>query len=466
VCVSVASPGHTAGATVTGTIGAYVGSMLMLLTISCLVTDPAAPISAPPAPSSDAVVEVAMAGATPTDPAEARTWIAAELALHAVPEVVVTSPAGRAPSVRGTPAAPWRLELWEEGGRAAASLCPPAGNCELARFDGSPEARGVAVAGWVARQLGQFIEPDAVACIDAPADDYAALWLGRAALDHYAGVGDHRDVRRDALRRAVFLDARVATAQWMLARRLDAHGDPEAPRHGQVAAQRCPAHAGLSADLATWSSSGVPQELRFVVGALERSLDSGSPDEELARTAALAWPLDAHVADLAARATQGTVRQEHLRRWSGLDPRASEPELALARMALDEGRWHDVVTHGRAAEARGAEEAREILVPALLALGQLELAADLAPANLAARIAARGGDDTDTGSGALGPEGLLLAASRVLRVDPTQALSLAEEALRLRPDWPEALGLASRAADAAGVDGALYRDRLALVEPT
>jgi len=135
-------------------------------------------------------------------------------------------------------------------------------------------------------------------------------------------------------------------------------------------------------------------------------------------------------------------------------------------MALDEGRWHDVVTHGRAAEARGAEEAREILVPALLALGQLELAADLAPANLAARIAARGGDDTDTGSGALGPEGLLLAASRVLRVDPTQALSLAEEALRLRPDWPEALGLASRAADAAGVDGALYRDRLALVEPT
>ena len=442
------------------------------MTISCLVATPK-----PAAPAAEAptvrVDEVQWSVTGEADGEAARALLVMDAALHGTPSLVTDGPSGRAPSLQGVPATSRHLSLEATDEGLEAALCVSDGPCELAWFTGTPEAIGLQTAQWVAEQLALEVPSEVASCLgELPDDDYLHTIVGRAAAAHY-GLSEPSahpgDVRRDPIARAVVLDARVPTTQWMLARHLAPLDAAGAARHATYAAAACDAHAGWQADAAALAgpagnrAASWPEGDRFVLGALDDALARGVDAHALAQRATRLWPSEASVARRHADATHGADHRAALQRWSVLDPTDPAPELALATVALAEGRWESAVAHASAAEARGATEpARELATPALLALGRLDEAQAGAPDRLAARISARRGDPVDA---TLGPEGLLLAAARALPTDPSDALAFADQALTERPDWPEALALAATAAERSGHDAAPFRDRLALVEP-
>jgi hypothetical protein len=276
------------------------------------------------------------------------------------------------------------------------------------------------------------------------------------------------DPRTDPVARAVFLDPAAATAQWLAGRVAWREGDAAgAAEHLHFAARQCPEHQGWAADealafaMADDRRGAFPDDPRFVFALLDAGLHRGDPETYRQAVAAIgALPGDPRLEARAANAAPEEMISYHLERWSKLDKSDPTPVRWQARRALRDRAWRELLQHCDELEKRGVDTARW-RTPALLALGRVDAAARVAPADVQERVQARAGR-TPTGSS---PEELLLLAQTLLPTDPTAALTRCDEVLRQRPWWPEALSLAAEAARAAGKPDASYRNRLLQAEP-
>jgi len=395
------------------------------------------------------------------------------------------------------------VTLDHESTRLVLNTCPPRGSCDddIISGEGSPEEMGGRAAARLLDRLEQLVPGSSAACMATPPskDSYHSLIAGRGAAVVYGllEADEIGHITDDPSERALLLDPKSGLANWMAARARFERGELDrAERAITKAHASCPGHLGFAADAARIAleqgkvddalamlegARGAADDPRLIALWLDAWVRAGriADAETLALRADATFTGDANVArtlaELARAQDDLDEYEQRLGEWSdraGDDP---EPARQLLRLFADQDRWTDAWRAIRELEQRGAgEEARQWKVSVGLALENYAEAASAADPVTAQRIWARaalegkhGGKRFDLSEDD-SPEADLALGEYVLSQGAEElALRHAEQALRKRPWWPEALELKQKALKALGrhEQAAVARNQWLAAEP-
>ena len=280
----------------------------------------------------------------------------------------------------------------------------------------------------------------------------------------------------DPLERAVYLDPKMALAQWVAGRGRLARGEFEKAAYSLGEAHAlCPDHQGFAADFArveldrdkkrsatlVVDGLGAPDDPRLVPLRLDtwiardRLADAG----KLAQRANATFPKDARVAQVMAELSRANgdeeAYQSWLQQWADRDKTHAEPLRRLIQILARKEQWNDAWRALDQLEERGeAEEAKRWRVTVGLALGRYAEAAAAADPSIAARIRARASLEGAAGerlslANDPSPEAHLARGRAHYQAGNAQrALGEADSALRKLPWWADALALRADALEA------------------
>lgn len=365
------------------------------------------------------------------------------------------------------------------------TLCETPEPCITHTATGSreaPHAMFAALLDGVAEQL--HVPPDEATrtawSTPGSKDHYAELITGRGCAT-YLGLlpapAEAGDKKANPALRAVFIDPGQPLAQWMWARWqiygvAGAGTAVDTMRRAALSRSTSPL---LMADLATsLTLTGKPAEAALVWQALtEQAPDDprwmtpyadmllrlGRPLEARAALARLpaTFRLDPAYAELQVRIAEGIGKEDLdplLAHWAETDRHSPEPVKRRIQKRVADGKYADALTLVPALRTRAPGPQTDSLEVALLtATGQVDAAADRAPAEVAARLRARSAQEADPSAEPVGLSdavaALAAADARLWANKPGSSLDAADVALRLGAS-ADAWCARARALEAAG----------------